>query len=526
MLGAEERRMKEQHLPESQLAYKIELAASGLRDGPHGLDLPSTTERLNRVRALRDAWTRLEFNEPLSYTLPFTRHNEKAYRYAAGVLARGSFSGKEHPTDEEMDEYNLYGDYSCFSYFDTGPPRPEHHTQLCVSECLAGPPFESVVDYVGIPYAKQALALDPSQDLVVFVDLAPGPELNGRRETMIARVYLRKFSAPSEAHPDGHHGDLILEMQFIDDDDLYSNMSLEVTDDVVGLWVSSEVDGRMWITIWNWKTSEELVVGAFAECVTQANLGLTSFILTACEEGDEGIWLYEFGGEQRSHHERPATLVARLQLPPIRSKLTTQDISVSAGTWFARIPDGAPFGVDNADRLYAFVVTYSSKPHVVIIIRGHTLQRVIEETRTKDRKDVPFQSWLLSGSHILRFRQPKNYYAPEPVQCVHGQRVLFATRKGGLTIADFSTRPNGAKPTTIGIGQHGRFIDATALEALEDVYKAEAATILRERVQMPCYVSNISAIGNIERVDAVMLGDSEIVTVRKDVREDPAAAGR
>jgi hypothetical protein len=213
-----------------ELQYKIELGADGMIDGP-----PSDVGTAARMTALldrRQAWAHLQWTERIPVPVPGSC---RAYELVSGVFAESTFG------DE------IQGSRHFFARF--LPSREDRHGL--------------VIERRDIGLLSRDFAIDPTQDLISFVEIALeyvfprslsiilslSPRNTGKRRVLI---HLRTISLnhihPLATIPVIHHTT----------PDYVPDAFIQIVDDVVGILIS--VQRELEVVIWNWKTGNLLEV--------------------------------------------------------------------------------------------------------------------------------------------------------------------------------------------------------------------------------------------------------------------------
>ncbi|TFY60917.1 hypothetical protein EVJ58_g4844 [Rhodofomes roseus] len=197
-----------------ELQYKIELAADGLVDGV-GVNL-TTAERLALLLDRRKRWRTLDWMSRTAVSVPGAC---QAYELVDGVLCKSMMSGAP-----------LYGPGS-------------HHLNATWLPTRAHTPRSLVREDIGV--ATRDFAIDPSQDLIAFVDAD-----NGDNSQTRIQIYLRTISTNAR-HPHAALPELVAPIPF----ELGSSF-IQIVDDVVGMFFWVHGPG---LIIWNWQTAEVVV---------------------------------------------------------------------------------------------------------------------------------------------------------------------------------------------------------------------------------------------------------------------------
>ncbi|KAH9031031.1 hypothetical protein EDB85DRAFT_2146374 [Lactarius pseudohatsudake] len=240
------------------LQYRIELAAGGLIDGPPRGPASTATARMDLLLERRVAWRVMRPRRRAAVALAGPCH---AYELAGGLFAKA--------IEEFGAARRLVASWL--------PSNTADETRL-------------VIDDLGVRIKD--FALDPSQDLIVFLKHRPAASASSSVPNSGAGVcvHLRKLSAGAVApHP-----------------------AAKVVEDIVGVYFRMPLHG---VLIWNWMTGEELVFiqGDYVpERIWEFSfLSPRAYMITTLKDGGE-IRIYSFASPSSP---RQPTHVATLHLP-------------------------------------------------------------------------------------------------------------------------------------------------------------------------------------------------------------------
>jgi hypothetical protein len=380
------------------LVCVLELAAFGMRDGPRGLGCPSTAQRLQRMRLLREAWDAARHFPKFGDFRPTpSPHCLDTYH----LLDKALLLRIELDLDEE-------GYDSSHSDPESHSPGPEDKSQICTFEFMAQgfPSYAYRAWDVGMTYVQDILAMDESQDLVTFVEMAPGVEASGRDRCMGITVHLRKLSASDIVHPEStSRCSKLVSNMWIRGTDL----SFDIVNDVIGFCEVDEFQD-LWAFIWNWKIGEELLVSHFpfvGDVCTQSSPPNTDAGCQIAGNFAEGrLSLHTLALFSR-HFDRQRCLA----LPPRRSGrvgkcgCSTSDVSTKRSYLFVRLSRPLrAVGRTGTGRnsiwrrihvSFSVYEEFKSNPRcsLWIVIRGCVLQRLIRKAHGKGCQEVGWGEW-------------------------------------------------------------------------------------------------------------------------------------
>ncbi|KAH9018318.1 hypothetical protein EDB84DRAFT_1626704 [Lactarius hengduanensis] len=270
-----------------------------------------------------------------------------------------------------------------------------------------------VIDDLGVRIKD--FALDPSQDLIVFLEhpsstvLLPVPLGAGA----VAPHPAAKVPVLCRRSPGPVHGCMI-----------------QVVEDIVGVYFWMPLHG---VLIWNWMTGEELVFvqgDQVPERIWEFSfLSPRAYMITTLKDGGE-IHIYSFASPSSP---RQPTHVATLHLPTPHPTRALFEFTTTTGPFLTRPPIGSPFSFARTARPACFVM------------HNRTLMRYVEAycDDGASAMDVPWEEWgptetrffvLAMGFQWLRY--------------VHGTRVVCPVLQPSgeclVEVLDFNVRASRA----------------------------------------------------------------------------------
>ncbi|KAH9024633.1 hypothetical protein EDB85DRAFT_1894251 [Lactarius pseudohatsudake] len=249
------------------LQYRIELAAGGLLGGPPRGPASTAAARMDLLLERRVAWHVMRPRRRAAVALAGPYH---AYELAGGLFAKA------------IEEFGA-ARWLVASWL---PSNTTDETRL-------------VIDDLGVRIKE--FALDPSQDLIVFLEHRPAASASSSAPNSGAGVcvHLRKLSAGAVARLAPHPAAKV-------------PCCAAVVEDIVGVYFWMPLHG---VLIWNWMTGEELVFVQGDQVPGRiwefSFLSPRAYMITTLKDGGE-IRIYSFASPSSP---RQPTHVATLHLP-------------------------------------------------------------------------------------------------------------------------------------------------------------------------------------------------------------------
>ncbi|KAH9051375.1 hypothetical protein EDB83DRAFT_2226136 [Lactarius deliciosus] len=394
------------------LQYRIELAAGGLIDGPPRGPASTAAARMDLLLERRVAWRVMRPRRCAAVALAGPCH---AYELAGGLFAKAI---KESGAARRLVASWL-------------PSNTVDETRL-------------VVDDLGV-HVKD-FALDPSQDLIVFLEHRPAASASSSATNSGAGVcvHLRKLSAGAVApHPAAKVPVLCSRAP-----GPVHGCMIQVVEDIVGVYFWMPLHG---VLIWNWMTGEELVFiqgDEVPEHIWEFSfLSPRAYMITTLKDGGE-IRIYSFASPSSP---RQPTHVATLHLPTPNPTRAPLELTTTTGPFLARPPTGSPFSFAGTARVHVFALHHDPGAHrgrwqpACFVMHNRTLIRYVEAHRDDGAgaMDVPWEEWgptetrffvLAMGFRWLRY--------------VHGTRVVCPVLQPSgecrVEVLDFNVRASRA----------------------------------------------------------------------------------
>ncbi|KAH8985235.1 hypothetical protein EDB86DRAFT_3246446 [Lactarius hatsudake] len=272
-------------------------------------------------------------------------------------------------------------------------------------------------------------ALDPSQDLIVFLEHRPAASASSSAPNSSAGVcvHLRKLSAGAVAP---HLAAKVPVLCGRAPGPVHRCM-IQVVEDVVGVYFWMPLHG---VLIWNWMMGEELVVRLFIPPYVL----LTSYPRDQFIQGDEvpeRIWEFSLlsprahmittlkdGGEIRIY-SFCVSLVIQAANPP----LALFELTMTTGPFLTRPPTGSPFSFVRTARVHVFTLHHDPGAHwgrwrpTCFVMCNWTLMRYVEAYRDDGASamDVPWEAWGPTETRFLVLAMGFQW-----LRYVHGTRVV------------------------------------------------------------------------------------------------------
>ncbi|KAJ6541983.1 hypothetical protein DFH09DRAFT_1041364 [Mycena vulgaris] len=351
----------------TELKYNIELWADGLLPA-HASGL-SPVEKLENLHKWRRTWQTIAWTSRTE--VPINAH-PRAYELVGGVFAQQN----------------------------TWPESDFTAIRLPSSRCEG-----ETMSTQNIGIESLDFAMDPTQDLVVFLHEGPGG---------VGNFDCRAMSS-LQPHPRAPTPTLSFDLR----DEILRRIFLQVADDVVGLlFRTSETDLR--VVLFNWRTGAMLVdLGSseFPPAVSDfALLSPRAFILGCTDDigrpkGGE-IHIYTFDG---THHNCPA-LVATLELPLISPGRALLRVIAHSGPLCAGALPGAQFSKANDKRICVISLAYDNAEFYSVYVHHRYLATHLANTGAP--RTVPWDAW--GGPHTRMLPGRHRFW----LRYVHGERVV------------------------------------------------------------------------------------------------------
>ncbi|KAJ7842855.1 hypothetical protein B0H14DRAFT_2780001 [Mycena olivaceomarginata] len=367
-----------------ELQYMIELWADGLVSGYAGHLSPA--EKLEKLHKWRRAWQRLEWT---SKTVCPIKENPRAYELVGGVFAQQN-------TWPQTDFTAIW------------LPSAETSTKI------------SSTANIGIE--SQDFALDPTQDLVVFLHKDPDETGNFECRTLSTLT----------PHPLAFSPRLSFDLR----DGHFRRIFLQVADDVIGLLFRAQASLRL--VLFNWRTGTMLVdlVGPhFPPYVSDFALLSPGAYLLACTsdihfpapspERAGAIHIYTF---ERTDGNYP-TRVATLQLPYLHPDRYLQRVIAHSGPICAHPVLGALFSKSNDKRICVISLAYDHEEFYTVYVHHRYFEKYLALADDEMPPTIPWDEWspqnsrMLPGRHLLWLRYAHGEHVVGPADPEHPNRV-------------------------------------------------------------------------------------------------------
>ncbi|KAL6306507.1 hypothetical protein BKA93DRAFT_729237 [Sparassis latifolia] len=426
-----------------ELQYIIELAADGMVDGPPGR--MTTADRLHLLLDRRRRWRTLDWTKKTLVSVPGPC---QAYELVGGVFAKS------------MSVSNLVGSRHFIATW--LPTRSE-------------PAISIMRDDLGI--ATRDFAIDPSQDLIAFVDA----DDNSPNRGFLLKIQFRTIST-NKAHPQARSTEVRAPIPFS-----LGSSFVQIVDDIVGMFFWVHGPG---LIIWNWMTGEILVycIGFDLPAGTWdfAFLSNRAFMLTATA-GSGSVEIFSFSGHTRS---RVPTHVAKLNLPRLKHGQEPHHFSSHSGPFVHGPIAGKPFETAREARVHLLSLHYGQRgPQIHLFVQNKFFLSLIPENIGSGENwacvERPWESW---GPANTRFMEHNVQF--QWLRYVHGQRVVLPPFLPNgqnpicqLCVIDFNVHkkrindPVDANQPAENLGQYIVMCEATRVAA-GDTFQADVVTYL------------------------------------------------
>ncbi|KAH9841153.1 uncharacterized protein C8Q71DRAFT_702214 [Rhodofomes roseus] len=432
-----------------ELQYKIELAADGLVDGV-GVNL-TTAERLALLLDRRKRWRTLDWMSRTAVSVPGAC---QAYELVDGVFAKSMMSGAP-----------LYGPGS-------------HHLNATWLPTRAHPPRSLVREDIGV--ATRDFAIDPSQDLIAFVDAD-----NGDNSQTRIQIYLRTISTNAR-HPHAALPELVAPIPF----ELGSSF-IQIVDDVVGMFFWVHGPG---LIIWNWQTAEVVVKrtsdGMPASTWDFSFLSSRAYMVTATS-GAGSIELYSFSG-------RPGT--------------APHHFATHSGPFVRYQTPGRAFTTAREKRVHLMSLHYGERgPRFHMFVLNKFLMSFLPPEG--EARPWAAHNWKAWGPENTRFLEHNVNF--QWLRYVHGTRVVlppfFTTwpvLESTVCVLDFNVHPKRIEHTVLPEGSSNRY------QLVTDPSRVPAGTVFQEDVITSLPYSATTRSGKFQ-YSGFMIDDERIIGMKQ-----------
>ncbi|KAJ7123814.1 hypothetical protein C8R43DRAFT_41361 [Mycena crocata] len=381
----------------TELQYLIELWAEGMIPGD--LRGSSPLENLEGLRRWRRAWRSLDWT---SRTVVQIDELPRAYELVGGVFAQQN----------------------------TWPESDFTTIRLPTAQCP-----EEILTTQNIGVESLDFAMDPTQDLVVFLHKEPNDE--------VGHFECRAMSSLAP-HPLAVAPRLSFDLR----DNSFRRIFLQVADDVVGLLfrTSQRAEGALRLVIFNWRTGVRIVdltgpqfpisVSDFALLSPRAYiLGCVndSTYSPGSPQGIGEIHIYRFDGIQPNGPVHVGTL----QLPHLHPGRLLSRIMAHSGPFCMRPLTGTPFSKSNDARVCVISLTYDGPEFYSLYVHHRYLATYLAKEGAPEV--VPWESWGPQYARMLSMR-----HSPW-LRYVHGERVVCSVdpaHRNYVEVLDFGITPS------------------------------------------------------------------------------------
>ncbi|KAF5376483.1 hypothetical protein D9615_008641 [Tricholomella constricta] len=344
----------------SELTYIIELAQDGMIDNP-SMQM-SHAERLLRLRDRRKAWNSLDWRASSVVPIKGLCH---AYELVNGVFAKG-IGGRDF-TVAWLPSVDAKG-------------HRLHRDDLKIR--------------------LRDFAIDPGQDLIIFLEEDDGPFINNRSVTLHVRSIMTHEAHPKARYPVLQFNGPPHEVfgAFI------RNLFLQVADDIVAVLLST---GSPRLLLWNWREgfliSDSALVGHGLPtgALDFSFISPRAYILM-CPEGDGSIVIEAFKSEPGF---RPLH-VATLFLPELQEDATIESLANHTSPFETPSRD-EPFSTSPSSRLHVMSIQYdapdaTSHTHMRLFVHNRTFMKFVTSYFSKDFPEPEYALWIQWGPRATR----------------------------------------------------------------------------------------------------------------------------
>ncbi|EIN11375.1 hypothetical protein PUNSTDRAFT_141757 [Punctularia strigosozonata HHB-11173 SS5] len=354
-----------------------------------------------------------------------------------------------------------------FATYNDGVFRTEHLPTTTAPEMVVN---EMVIDFLDGPV--NALAFDPSQDLVVFI------QGNGNRVPVAA--HLRALTT-QVVHPKAHTPLLKISTSSA----RTQEVEAYIHGDLIALtWLSLHM---MRLFVWDWKSGACLVQNKSLAYTCGFSFLSDGMFLAVSPEQNGEIQLYSFRDADGGLYEDPRRL-AVLHLPRLQAKASIISMSVQPSTSQADLGKRRPFRPDLESGIILFRISYYGARHpdgeeCVVCVRRSTFVRRLAQALKEDWTEcrvVAWDDWGPREAH-LRFCDI----------AVSGERVIIKDQRSddtdmqGVVILDFNVHRIPAVISDPTLDSDGlEFMDCLSSYKTErgDVFKQDVVTEIPHRM--------------------------------------------
>ncbi|KAJ6455278.1 hypothetical protein C8R47DRAFT_1060832 [Mycena vitilis] len=372
----------------AEVQYTIELWADGMVRGNPGVS--THAETLEALNNKRRAWKNLEWTSKTVIEIE-SLTSCRAYELAGGVFAQ-----QQHGRD---------------------------FLAISLSRVADEPENARVTHDIGIdPNDFQDFAIDPTQDLMVFLYVPLGGEL--------AHLELRTMSS-HEPHPRAARPQL----EFSLERDPTMSLSIQIVDDVLGLF-SPEPEA---LILLKWTNGEVIAAVDLPTSVEDFRfLSSRSYILAHAGDDEHGsgrIDIYTFAADCINS----PTQIAILELPELLDNGSIYSMTIEAGAFCAHPIPGTPFSKSNDSRIYMVLIFYNSDTWVRLFVHYRWLHQHVLDYARMNGTEAKTMSWDDWGPQNSRMLPGENHWW---TRHIHGERVALPfPGYCAVKLLDFGTIP-------------------------------------------------------------------------------------
>ncbi|KAJ7453673.1 hypothetical protein B0H11DRAFT_271887 [Mycena galericulata] len=387
----------------TELRYTIELWADGMNPGPSAELSP--VEKLERLYHWRRAWRDIDWTSRTVFPIDT---NPRAYELVGGVFAQQNTWPQSDFTAIRL------------------PCSAQHSGQVQAT--------------ANIGIQSLDFAMDPTQDLVIFLHKDPDPDEIGNFDC-------RSLSSGGlRPHPLASAPRLSFDLR----DDTFQRIFLQIADDVVGLlFRTSQREGSLRLVLFNWRTGTQLVdltgpqfphsVGDFAllspRAYILASVNDTSY-MPGRPRGIGEIHIYTFDGTRAIEPTR----VAILQLPHPHPHRHLNRIVAHSGPFCAGPLPGVTFSKRNDRRICVISLEYDQGECYFVYVPHRYLETYVGLPDSDD--GPPTVLWDEWGPKCTRMLPGRHRFW---LRYVHGERVVCSMdpeHPNRVGIMDFGITPS------------------------------------------------------------------------------------
>ncbi|KAI0034657.1 hypothetical protein K488DRAFT_83837 [Vararia minispora EC-137] len=217
------------------------------------------------------------------------------------------------------------------------------------------------------------------------------------------------------------------------------------------------------------------------------------------------VRLYKF--EDLGDPNKSAAFAVVLGFPPLRGRQLGLVEAIS-GPWTACVPEGKPFGVDSAQRIYAFFFVGRSSWYdtlLCVVVRGRALfDLMANEDKNGRPVAIQWDDWIPKYGRVLDL--PADAPSSEWARCINGQKFIAPDRDGVVKIFDFSVLPDVKE-----LDEHAQFVGGTTHLPVATVFDVQSGTIASS---LPYYCTSIT-LQKLASLRSVMLDEERIIAWRQ-----------